>query len=49
VALTVAGVKIVNAITGPVCLACENGDHEHAELWHTQQRCVCACNQEGIK
>lgn len=32
-----------------VCPACEQGDHEGAELqgYHAAFKCACACNQEG--
>lgn len=44
-ALAVAGVKAVNAITGPVCTACLAGCHDElAAITEGQMRCICKCH-----
>ena len=50
-ALTVAGVKIVHAITpGPICPACLDGAHgELAEINEGLFRCDCECHQGRAK
>ena len=32
-------------IEGPICPACEDGDHEGAGLCHLVYTCRCACNE----
>jgi hypothetical protein len=47
-AFLIAGVKIVNAITpGPICPACEAGEHDTilTDLNHSLYKCECHCRR----